>query len=120
MEENLRAGRKREEELTARLANASERGMAELLKRMESEHRSLLRQQLDTLQQVVMASRSPTSAVLQLTDQHGQEIQVRNFLSLSTSHSWFKESWGKGVGRKGMGMGGGGGVETELPSVKLM
>lgn len=71
------ASRRREEELAARLANASDRGMAELLKRMESEHRTLLRQQLDTLHQVVMASRSPPSAVLQLTDQHGQEIQVR-------------------------------------------
>ena len=78
IEENLRLSRKREEELSARLANASECGMAELLKRMECEHRNLLRQQLDTLQQVVMASRSPTSAVLQLTDQHGQEIQVRS------------------------------------------
>ena len=75
LEEGLRASRKREEELRARLGNATERGMAELLKRMESEHRSLLRHQLDLLQQVVMASRSPTS-VLQLTDQHGQEIQV--------------------------------------------
>ncbi|XP_070206205.1 uncharacterized protein [Littorina saxatilis] len=81
-EENLMASRRREEELAARLANASDRGIAELLKRMESEHHRLLRQQLDTLHQVVMASRSPPSAVLQLTDQHGQEIQVVNASSL--------------------------------------
>lgn len=83
LEDSLRQSKKREEDLTSRLGNATDRGTADLLKRLETEHRTLLRQQLDSLQNYVMAMRSPApSAVLQLTDQHGQEIQVVNASSL--------------------------------------
>ncbi|KAL8619149.1 hypothetical protein ACOMHN_019421 [Nucella lapillus] len=90
LEETVRLCKRREEELTGRLGNASERGggVSEMLHRMEAEHRALLRQQLDTVQQTLLASRPPppppppSSTVLQLTDHSGQEIQVVSAASL--------------------------------------
>ncbi|XP_076434861.1 uncharacterized protein LOC143274817 [Babylonia areolata] len=113
LEETVRACRKREEELRGRLGNATERGMAEVLAKMEADHRSLLRQQLDFLQQVVSASRSPstTSTVLQLTDHNGQEIQV---VSAASLEAFLASTVNASSG------GGGDGVQTSLPTTTII
>nr|KAG5700599.1 hypothetical protein BaRGS_015395 [Batillaria attramentaria] len=80
-QEELSASKKREAELSSRLCNATERGVQDTMKRLEQEHRNLLRQQLDVLQQVMLSSRQ-ASSILQLTDGNGQEIQVVNAASL--------------------------------------
>lgn len=76
MEEQLNVAKKREEDLAQRLGIATERGVQEVLQRLEKEHRDLLRQHLNVLQQTVYSAHSPS--VLQLTDNNVQQIQVRN------------------------------------------
>ncbi|XP_025093071.1 uncharacterized protein LOC112563359 isoform X2 [Pomacea canaliculata] len=93
LEEQLNVAKKREEDLAQRLGIATERGVQEVLQRLEKEHRDLLRQHLNVLQQTVYSAHSPS--VLQLTDNNVQQIQVvspASFKALMVSSNMSREN----------------------------